>query len=148
MSHTLSRRAALTATATGVALAAALPARAVEDQDRAEWLGLWQDYVDKAKAAYAVDWPFRDDASPSAVRRRALWDAMDAAKDGIIDRPAFTITGLAVKLALARERDNIEPGGFAHGALWAVTDDALNLAGLPEDMGLDLDGDDDEGAAS
>jgi hypothetical protein len=101
---TITRRAALTGTAAGAAaiVAGAAPVLANDDHDRAEWLALWQDYMAKERAL-----EFCDDGDEDAVN-----DARWAAGDHISEKPATTISGLAVKLAYALYWDSqADPAG-------------------------------------
>ena len=217
----LTRRAALTGTAAGAAaiVAGAAPALADLDQDRAEWLALWQDFLKQNPLACEAvnrkekaEWPARDHypvppkilhmrvsgqlvlnnrGKPMAASRQdiedhaaamlrhwgdnpkdgdgvrrgiekrlaaldayqaecravderfgvpALQAAEDAAQarleatiDEITERPATSIVGIAVKLAMARYYSSLN----SCDELESACDDALRLAGLPEDMGED-----------
>jgi hypothetical protein len=134
---TITRRAAMTGTAAGAAAIATGATPALADDDRAEWLALWADYVRKERALGEL----ADDAGQDVedVINEARW----AAGSLIQEKPATTLVGLAVKLAYAVYWDgqfapdtdldtNLE--AFNYQALIAAYRDAVRLAGLPEEM--------------
>lgn len=112
--------------------AAGAPAIAADDQDRAEWLGLWQDFL--AVEALQMD----DDSEIDEDTRGELsWEAQQA----ISDKPATSMVGVAVKLALylradvlVRIGDTLDNAYAQHDCVIAAYCDACRMAGFSEDV--------------
>jgi hypothetical protein len=134
--------------------------------DREEWLALYRalceadsricpasNAIDRAEAAAKREYPKRPSRAVVAeighrhnlpalrAAKEAAWAAMHAAEEAIINKPANSIAGIAVKLAVWVHLDGEPPGldetmdDAEYPTAVAVWRDALRLAGLPEGLG-------------
>jgi hypothetical protein len=120
----------LAAAGAAAAPANAIAAPATDEAERAEWLALWRAVVD-AEA--------RHDAEADDGNEHELYLAMSDARDVIVEKPATSLVGIAVKLACALRFTNMpaldtDLDDFQNVELVAIYRDAVRLAGLPEGL--------------
>jgi hypothetical protein len=133
----LSRRVAIASGAAAALMtSSAHAALSLPNDDREEWLALYRtfcraerDLNEATENAELMAWELPE------------YEAYQAAEDAIVDKPANSFTGIAVKLALWVHIDGEPPGleqtldDAEHQMAIAAWRDAIRLAGLPEGLG-------------
>jgi hypothetical protein len=134
----LSRRAALTGALTALSTVPAIAATFPND-DREEWLALYRTFCEAERN-------FMERSDTVAESLDDIWatpeaDAYRAAENALIDKPADSMIGIAVKLVLWVHLDGEPPGldqtmeDADNQIAVSAWRDALWLAGLPEGLG-------------
>lgn len=93
-----------------------------------DWVTLWHHFLDadaKFAAAFSENWG----ESEVSVEEGAASQEYDEAIDKIVETPAETIQGIAVKLALLRRQEGFA-GGWIDDLTESVVRDAERLSGL------------------